>query len=106
MLEQMLDFDGRIIGESRKFLMQGFDKRNGMSDAVKKIRIAERDVLGAGGHLLANISENHVALDHAKNSVIDRHNGAMAAQMFAAAARFRVTHRALFAVRQNQSRVL
>ena len=44
-----------------------------------------------GVNLLANVCEHHLRLHHAKSSLVHRHHGAMAAQMFAAPAGFGVT---------------
>ncbi len=72
--------------------MQGFDERNGMPNSIEKIWIAERDVLRASCHLLPNVRENHFPVHDAKNAIVYRHNRAMAAEMFAPAAGFRVSH--------------
>ena len=57
-LAQMLDFYCGVIGELRKLAMERFDQRNGVADAIEKIRIAESDVfarrrLPGGGCLRA-----------------------------------------------------
>src|SRR5882724_4146576 len=53
--EQVFDLDGHVVRDSRKFAMKRFDEFYGVTNAVKEIRIAESDVLGAGGHLAPNI---------------------------------------------------
>ena len=85
--------------------MQRFHQRNGVSHSIEEIRIAKRDVLRARGHLLPDIRKHDLPVDDAENTVVYRHNRTMPAQMLAAAARFRVSHRAMFAVRQHQVRV-
>ena len=47
MLEQMLDLDGRIVGDGGKFGVQRFHDGHGVGGAVEEIRIAEGDVAGA-----------------------------------------------------------
>src|SRR5689334_14413058 len=44
-LKQMLNLDGDVVCESRKFAVHRFHKRHGMPNTIEKIRIAERDVL-------------------------------------------------------------
>src|SRR5216684_428151 len=66
-----------------------FRKFHGVADAVKEVWIAEGDVLRPGGHLAANVFEHHVLADNSEDSFVNRHDGAMAAEMLAAAARFR-----------------
>ncbi len=73
------------------FAMQRVHDSHGVRGPVEEIGIAEGDVLGARGHLLANVGEHDLRLHHAKTSLIHRHHGAMAAQMFAASAGFGIT---------------
>ena len=89
MFSQVLDFYGDVVGHVREFAMKFFDQRNGVADAIEKIWIAERNVLRAGGHLAANVFQYNFARHDAENSVVHRHDRAMAAQMLAAAAGFR-----------------
>src|SRR6266404_5613701 len=79
---------------------------HGVTDAVEEIRIAEGDVLRAGGHLAANVFEHHLAADDSKDALIDRHDGAMAAKMLAAAARFRRTNDAKAISGNDEMRIL
>ena len=104
-LQKMLHLDRHVIGERGEFAMQRIHQRNGVSHSIEEIRIAKRDVLRAGGHLLPNVRKHHLPVDDAEHTVVYRHNRTMPAQMFAAAARFRISHRAVFAVRQHQVRV-
>ena len=90
MPEQVLDFDGRVVSDLRKFGVQRFDNFGGMRRAVEEIRIAEGDVARAAGDLAANVFEYDVALDDPKLAAINRNDGTVPAQMFAAAAGFGV----------------
>ena len=53
-LQEMLDLDGRVVSELRKFTVQRVNERNGVADAIEEVGIAERNVLRASRHLLAN----------------------------------------------------
>src|SRR5258706_6880366 len=86
MFEKMLDLDGRVVGDERKLAMQFLNDAHRVGGSIEEIGIAEGDVLRAGGDLLANIVQHYVALDDAEVALINRHNRAVAAQMFAAAA--------------------
>jgi hypothetical protein len=90
MLQQMLDLDGRVVGQVRELLVQRVHDAHGVRGTVEEVRIAEGDVLGAGADLLANVRERDLRLDHPKTSLIYRHHRAMAAQMLAAPAGFGV----------------
>ena len=90
MPQQVFDLDGDVIREAGKLPMQGMNQRQGMADAVEKIRVAKGHVLGASGDLLPDVFQNDLSLHDAKTSLVDRHDGAMAAEVFTAAAGFRV----------------
>lgn len=98
MLEEMLDLNGDVVSEARKILVQGFDERDGVANAIEKIGVAERDVGGAGGDLLANVDEDDVTVHDAENAVVNGNDRAMATQVFAAAAGFGVTDDPAFAI--------
>src|ERR1700751_1058921 len=102
----MLEFEGRGVGEPRELCRHRRDDAHGMRDAVEKIRIAKSDVLGAGSHLLANISKHHLHRHNAKLTRINRNNWAMAAKMFAAARSLGVASGAMPAAGKNHMRVL
>ena len=104
MLQQVLHLDGHVVGERRPLAVQRFHNGDGVAGAVQKIGIAEGDVLGAGGYLLADVRQHHVLLHDAKRSAIDRDHGAMAAQMLAAARGFGVAHALSGAVRSPVGR--
>ena len=59
-----------------------------MAEAIEEIGIAEGNVLRASGDLLANVLHDDVAADDAKNAFVNGDDGAMAAEMLAAAAGF------------------
>src|SRR5258708_2607137 len=83
---QVLDFDGYVVSEVRKFTMEFSNEFHGMADSVEKVRIAEGDVLRASSRLAANVFENNVAADNSKNTFVHRHDRTVPAKMFAAAA--------------------
>src|SRR6266851_5724605 len=87
--EQVFDLDGHIIGHVGKFAVKLLDEFHGMTNAIKKIRIAKSNVLRSRGHLPANVFEHDVAADDSKDSFVDRHDGAMPAKVLATAACFR-----------------
>src|SRR5258708_9342671 len=55
--------------------MQLIDDAHRVRRTVEKIRIAEGHVTRARGHLLADVGQHHLALDHAKIALIHRHHG-------------------------------
>src|ERR1700690_3917700 len=88
-LQQVLNFDGYVISELREFAVECFHEWKRVANAIKEIRIAERNVLRARDHLLADIREHDFAVYNAKHSIVNRHNRTMAAKVFATATRFR-----------------
>ena len=86
--EQVFNLDGHVIRNGGKFTMKRFDEFQGVTDAVKKIRIAEGDVLGAGGYLAADIFQHYISADDSKDAVINRNDGTMPAKVLAAATCF------------------
>jgi len=76
-----------------------------VSGAVQEVRVAERDVRCAGLDLLANVLEDDVGRDRAESSCVDRHHGAVAAQVLASAARFGKPGDAFGSVRPHEVRV-
>lgn len=92
-LFQMLDFYGHVVRDAGKVAVKFFDQFEGVADAVEKIGIAKRDVLCARGDLLADILQDGVAADDAKNAFVYGHDWTMPAEMFAAAAGFRRTNK-------------
>ena len=98
MLEQMLDLDRGIVSEAWIGAVKFIHNRQGVPDPVEKVRVAEGDVRGSRRHLPPDVLDHHFSLDNAKTALIDRHNRAMAAQVFAASACFRVPDHALLAV--------
>ena len=78
-------------GHSR---VQRLDDGHRVAGAVEEIGIAEGDVLRAGGDLAANVFEHDIGLHDAKHAAVDGYDGAVAAEMLAAARRFGVAHTA------------
>src|SRR5208282_1844752 len=96
--QQVLDFDGDVVAERGKLPVERLDDFDGVARAVEEIGVAEGDVLRPGGHLLADVGQNNFGSDHAEGAAIYGNNGAVAAQMFAAARGFRVADDAVRAV--------
>ena len=65
------------------------DDPQAVGRAVEEVRVAERDVLGAGRDLLPDVGEDHLARHHPEAAVVHRDDGAVAAEVLAAAARLR-----------------
>src|SRR5712691_3138934 len=86
----MLDLDGRIVGDFGKFGVQRLHDAERVRGSIEKIGISEGYVLRAPFHLLPDIGEHHLALHHAEPALIDRYDGAVPAEVFAATARLRV----------------
>src|SRR5580704_9248961 len=101
----MFDFYGGIVGDLRKFAMQGFDDGNGVTHGVEKIGVAKGDVLRARADLLTDIRKYNFRFDQAKCAVVDGNNGTVTAMMLAAAAGFGVADGAMLAVGKNEMRV-
>ena len=101
----MLDLDGGVIGHLRKFGVQCLHQPLGMRRAIEKIRIAERNMLRAGRHLLADVGHHHLHRQDAELALVHRHHRAMAAQMFAAARAFGEADDLAAALGRNQMRV-
>ena len=74
--------------------MELFHQTDGVADAVKEIRIAEGDMLGTAGYLLANVPDDHAAWNDEKPSAIDGNDRAVTAQVLTATAGLCVAHRA------------
>ena len=93
MLLEMLDLDGRVVGDFGKFGMERFHDPHGVGGTVEEIGIAEGDVARARRDLLPDVFEHHLALHHAKLSLVHRNHGTVPAQMLAAAAGLGVSGR-------------
>src|SRR5690348_122622 len=90
MSQEVLDLDCNVEGKLRKFPVHGFNNGKRMGGSVEEIRIAKTDMLGAGLNLFANVFEYNLPLHNPEDAVVNGNNGAMAAQVFAPAAGFRV----------------
>ncbi len=101
-LEQMFDLDGHIVSELWKFIVQCLDQRNRVADAIEKIRVAKRDVFRTSSDLLPHVVEDDFPLNNSKDTVINGNDGAMAAEMFASAAGFRIPDGAVLARGQDE----
>src|SRR6202035_1202097 len=97
---------GDVVSHLGEFAMKLFDKRNGVTDSIKKVRVAERNMLRAGCDLTADIFKHNFSRHDPENAVVYRHDGTMAAQMLAPAAGFRRAYNAITVTGNNKMRVL
>src|SRR5664279_515549 len=90
MLQEVLDLDGRVIGEGGELAVESLRDAYGVRRAVEEIGVAEGNVRGSGCGLAADILQHDVLLHHAECAVVDRDYGTVPAEVLAAAACFRV----------------
>src|SRR4029078_3938948 len=88
LLLQMLDLDGRVVADAGKLPRERVDDGQRVRGAVEEVRIAEGDVLRAGGYLRANVGEHDIRRHRAEPAVVERDDRAGSAAMIAAARRF------------------
>src|SRR5260370_18110796 len=79
----MLDLDCHVVGELGEPAVQQADHGERMSGAVEEIRVAEGDVLCPAGHLLGDVVDHHVRLNHAEPAALDRYDRTVAEQELA-----------------------
>ena len=84
--EEVLDLGGEVEREGGKFRVQRPCHRERMTGAVEEVGITERDVGGAGGHLLADVGQDDVARDDEEASAVHGRDRTVAAAVLAAAA--------------------
>ena len=84
MLQQMLDFDRRVVADIWKPRVKALDDSPGVRRSIEEIGIAKRDVLSARHDLLINVGEDDVNRNGAELAVVDRYDRAMPAAMLAA----------------------
>jgi hypothetical protein len=82
----VLDFDGHVVGDVRPAAVQGFRDAHGVGGAVEEVGVAKGDVLGSGGNLAGDVFQHHVRLHDEEAPAVDRNDGAVAAEVLAAAA--------------------
>jgi len=83
--EEMLDLYRCIVGEVGEFLVELFDQWDAVTDSVEEVGIAKGDVFGAHLHLLRDVLDDNVSLNDSEFSSVDRDNGAVSAEVLAAA---------------------
>ena len=102
MLQQVLNLDRDVVREAGKLVRQRLDHPERMPNAVEKVRVAKRDVLGAGRHLRADIRQDDVDRDDPKASVVNGDDRAVPAEVLAAAARFRVADDPMLTITRHE----
>src|SRR5438105_14271307 len=86
----MLDLDGDVVGQPRKFGMQSVHHSHRMPRAVEEIGIAKRNMLRPGSDLLADVGKHDFPLHDPERAVVNGDDRAMPAKMLASAACFGV----------------
>src|ERR1700693_124962 len=104
-LSQVLDFYGHVVSHVGKFMVKFFDEWNGVAYTIKKVRIAERNMLRTRANLAAYILEYNFSWHDPENAVIYRYDRAVAAQMLASAACFRGPNNTVTIARNNEMSV-
>src|SRR5260221_3813804 len=92
MLQQMLNLNGDVIRQPRKFVVKRAHDGDSMTRAIEKIRIAKGDMLRPGGYLSPDVRQHNILLYDSESAVVDRDHRAMPAEMLAAAAGFRIAY--------------
>src|SRR5207302_3989031 len=105
-LEQVFDLDRDVIAELGKFAMHRLNDSHGVRGPVEEVWIAKGNMLSACLNLLTDILEHDVSLHNAEDSVVDRDNRAMPAEVFASAAGLRIAGDSEAAFGHEQMRVL
>jgi len=101
----MLDLDRHVVRDIGIGRMERVNHPHRVRRPVEEVGIPERDVLRTGFHLHVDVGEDDVDGDGTKLSLIDRHHGAMTAEMFASAARLGRADDSPAAVGELQRRV-
>ena len=92
-LEKVLDLNGNVVGEVRKFLVKPFDKRDAVTDSVEKVRIAKGDMFCTIFDLIPNVLEHDFSLYDSEFTLVDRDNGTVPAHVLAAASGLGIANR-------------
>src|SRR5579875_1407245 len=87
----MLNFDGGIEGDIRKFFVKGTGNAQGMSGAIPEIGITKGDMACAQSNLMTYIGQYDLLRNGEKAPGIDRGEWAVCASMFAATCGFGIT---------------
>ena len=106
MAQEMLDLDRHVVGDIGMRRMERLDHAHRMCRTIEEIGIAERDVLGASPDLRVDVGEDDVSRHDAKLAAVDRHDGAVPAQVLAAPACFGGADGFRAAVADMQGRVV
>jgi hypothetical protein len=104
--EKVLNFNCDIIGHGWMGGMKCFDDTHPMCRPIKKIWIAEGDVLRTRIDLGLNVCQHDVGLHDTKLPVVNRHNRTVPAQMPTPAARLGRAHEPAAPIRHLKRRVL
>ena len=91
MLQQVLDFDGRVEGEMGMRCRCSAEQVHREIGRVEEVWVAEGDVFRAGFDLLVDVGEDGLGAVETQSSGVDRREGAVGASVRAAACGFDVS---------------
>src|SRR5690242_1613405 len=98
----MLNFYGCVIGQLWKLGVERANHSECVSRSIEKVRISKRDVLCAAGNLAPYVSKDQIHRNDSELPLVNGHNRAVSAKVFAASAGLRKTHSPAAAVRHYQ----
>jgi hypothetical protein len=97
-LQDVLDLDGTIKGQSRKLGVHGASHTQRMGWSIQEVRITKGNVLRPRLHEPPDIFQNNFLGNSEKPPTVDRWNGTMQAEMLTATAGFDIADQAASAV--------
>src|SRR6266705_2735077 len=101
----MLDLDRNVVRQAWMLAVKGVDQIDSMLDSVEEVWVTKCDVLGAHCNLATDVFQHDVRLNDTELPVVYRNDRAMAALVFAPAARLSVAHRSLTPLRHGETGV-
>ena len=87
MLQEVLNLGGEVERERRELGARRPQDREGVARAVQEVRIAEGQMRGAGGDLVADVGQHDLARHDEEAAAVHRRDRTMPAEVQAAAAR-------------------
>ena len=93
LLEHVLDLRREVVAHVREFVMQRAHELHGVAGTVQEVRVAERDVPGAGRDQPADVRQHDVPRHREEPSTVHGRDGTMQAGVEATATRLHVACR-------------
>ena len=90
MIDQVLNLDGRVVGESRELSVELFDDSQAVGGSVEEVRVSEGDVLGACPDLSTYVLQNRLTWHGGESTAVHRDDRAVPTGVFAPAGGFGV----------------